>query len=122
MTSRQSSTGISGDLDTELEDPCVRCNDVESAEFGDGGGEPGLEGSEITNVRCIGDDSASVLFDEPDCLGEVLFGGGGVEVGGSADLSADVDGDDVRAFFGQAFCVTAALAAGGAGNEGNLVC
>ena len=36
------------------------------------------------------------------------------------DIVADVDGDDVGALFGQPHRVAAALAAGGAGDEGDL--
>ena len=78
------------------------------------------DGGGVPDVGLPGDDLPAERRHGRDRVREILLGAHAV-----ADrlvVLEDVDGDDVRTLFGQPDRVTAALAAGGAGDEGDLAC
>src|SRR5882757_7160134 len=99
-------------------DPGVGQNDVDRAELGDARCEGPLERSAVPDVGADGVDAPVECLDLAGRLGEVLRPGH--RVVDRIDLAGDVDGDDVRAFLGEPDRMAAALAAGSAGDEGDL--
>ena len=72
----------------------------------------------VADVGLGGDHPAVECLDLLDGLGEIVGGRGGVFE--RVDRRAQIDGDDVGAFLGQADCVAAALTPGGTGDQGDL--
>lgn len=86
---------------------CIGDDHIESAQFADSVFDRGFEGVEIGNVGDACDDPPAVLLDQPHCFLEVFCCGAGIFGGGQ--VCADVEGDDVCAFSGEADCFGAAL-------------
>jgi hypothetical protein len=103
---------------SEAEDPRVGGHDVQPPELGHAVVERRLQGAEVPHVGLGGHDPAVQRLDLLDGLGQVRRRRHRVRH--ATDLIAQVDGDDVGAFLRQPDRVTAALAARGTGDEGDL--
>lgn len=101
-------------------DPGVGHDDVDPAELGQAVSDGSVELLLATDVSVAGHDPPAELLDLGDRLVEVLPGA--QRVGHRVQVGAQVDRDDVGALLGQADRVRTALAAGRAGNEGDLAC
>ena len=101
----------------DARDARVGHHDVQPAELGDAGVHRRLDRVEVAHVRLGRDDPAVLRLHQLDRLGEVVGRGHRQR---ALDVVADVDRDDVGALGGQLHRVTAALAAAGAGDEGDL--
>jgi hypothetical protein len=93
-------------------------HDVETAEFGYSLGRDLLQAFEVAGVDLPGDDTPVEGLHLLYRLGEVV--GCRRVVENTSHWLADIDGDDVGTFLRKPQCVAAALAPGGAGNEGDL--
>ena len=96
-------------------DACLGDDDVDLAEFGDAALQCLTQLGRLAHVGLGRDDAATGLLDELGGLLEILGRRHGVADG--RDVLAQVDRDDVRAFFGQPDRVAASLAARRAGDE-----
>ena len=100
-------------------DTGVGADDVQSPQLLDPAVNRGLDRVVIPYVDLGRDDAPVQLLDQIRSLREVI-GGGRRDLGVAADRPADIDGDDVRALFGEPNRVAAALAASRTGDESNL--
>ena len=98
--------------------PACRDDDVELAQLGDAVVEAPLQLAGVAHVDLRRDDALPGLLDELGGLLEVLRRRHRVADG--VEVLTQVDGDDVGALFGQPDRVAAALAARGAGDEGDF--
>jgi hypothetical protein len=96
-------------------DAGVGADDIQAAQFGDAVIEGFLKRAVVAHVSLGGDDPAVQGFDLFDRLSQVVRCCH--RVGHRVDLAAQVDGDDVRAFLGEADGVAAALATCRPGDE-----
>ena len=96
-----------------------RCHDdVEPAQLGDSLVEDLLQLGGVAHVHLGGDHALPRLLDELRGLFEIF--GRGHRIADRCEILATVDRDDVGALLGQPNRVTAALAASGAGDEGDF--
>lgn len=96
----------------------VGTDDVEPAELGDALVDGGLERVVVAYVRLHGVDAPPQLLHLVDRLVEILGRRHGER--DAVELLADVDRDDVGAFFGETDRMAAALSSRRAGDEGDL--
>ena len=100
------------------QDAGVGDDDVEASEVGEAGLERVTQLGPLPHVGLAGDDAPAQLLDRSLGLGEVLGRGEGVVV--RVDLTADVDGDDVRPLLRHPDGVGPALPPRRPGDEGDL--
>ena len=100
------------------EDAGVGDHDVEPSEVGDAGLERVAQLGPLAHVGLAGHDAPAQLLDRALGLGQVLRRGEGIVV--RFDLTADVDGDDVRPLLRHADGMGPALPPRRPGDEGDL--
>ena len=102
----------------ERHDTGIRDDDVEAPELGHPRVHGGPHARPVADVDMRRDDPSIELLDQGDRLLQVRLGP--ERIGNRGQIRTDVDGDDVGALLRQGDRVTAPLAAGRAGDEGDL--
>ncbi len=106
------------ELDARGADASVGHDDVQPTQLFDAAVDRGRKGVEVAHVDLGGDDAAVEVLHHIGGLGEVLRCGS--RCGRVLEPAADVDRDDVGAFFCQPHRVASALTPCGAGDERDL--